>query len=77
MRGLGAKEDKFTNKNHYLWKRSHESEEVTVMFGENLKLMHYYSTEVKGTAVTVLKFLRATDTPATLGEQEERFTGQW
>lgn len=76
MRGLGAKEDKFTNKNNCLWKRSCENEEVTVMFGKNLKLMHYYDREVSGTAVTVLKFLRDTDTPATLLEQKERSTGQ-
>lgn len=33
-------------------------EEVTAMFGENLKLIHYFNKEVRGTAVTVLQILR-------------------
>lgn len=43
------------------------------MFGENLKLIHYFNKEVRGTAVTVLQILRDI---VIQGQQEERFADQ-
>lgn len=78
VRGLGAKENKFKNKKLkwlFLQKKPF-CEEVTVMFGENLKFIHYF-TKIRQPAVTVLQILRDIDILVIHGQlEEERLTGQ-
>jgi len=48
-----------------------------MMFGENLKFIHYFNKEVRGTAVSVLQTLKDIDMTAIQGQQEEeRYTDQ-
>lgn len=51
-------------------------EEVTMVFGENLKLIPYFNKQVRGTTVTILQILRDIDTPTIQVQQEKRSTDQ-